>query len=325
MKKQLKRLSAIAILVLSILAIMQMAVYAQDKSNVSLLKTSEESYIIYVEDTLNTEFLFGFSDNLETNEEDLKFTASGLDSNEANVAYMTKELAETYTTGKVYMWVKTDSKLATYEIDLSKAVTNSEIEFVNTTTKRIEVETDGNEKTEEDENGVKITHSQGKITITEEGEAFSYYMIKVENEETTNFVKLANQIMAGQNLSNYERITLIRQFTDTYIKMLNEATEKWEAVSETKEILQPQESEKGDTYIVLMKNDETLENDVQILICNDGQNIEVEEAKKVTIYEVTKLPVTYDSIITLILALVVIIAVILILVVIKSKSEKKEA
>lgn len=325
MKKQLKRLSAIAILVLSILAIMQMAVYAQDKSNVSLLKTSEESYIIYVEDTLNTEFLFGFSDNLETNEEDLKFTASGLDSNEANVAYMTKELAETYTTGKVYMWVKTDSKLATYEIDLSKAVTNSEIEFVNTTTKRIEVETDGNEKTEEDENGVKITHSQGKITITEEGEAFSYYMIKVENEETTNFVKLANQIMAGQNLSNYERITLIRQFTDTYIKMLNEATEKWEAVSETKEILQPQESEKGDTYIVLMKNDETLENDVQILVCNDGQNIEVEEAKKVTIYEVTKLPVTYDSIITLILALVVIIAVILILVVIKSKSEKKEA
>lgn len=325
MKKQLKRLIAIALLVFSILAIMQMAVYAQEKSKVSLLKTSEESYIIYVEDTLNTEFLFGFSDNLETNEEDLKFTASGLDSNEANVAYMTKELAETYTTGKVYMWVKTDSKLATYEIDLSKAVTNSEIEFVNTTTKRIEVETDGNEKTEEDENGVKITHSQGKITITEEGEAFSYYMIKVENEETTNFVKLANQIMAGQNLSNYERITLIRQFTDTYIKMLNEATEKWEAVSETKEILQPQESEKGDTYIVLMKNDETLENDVQILICNDGQNIEVEEAKKVTIYEVTKLPVTYDSIITLILALVVIIAVILILVVIKSKSEKKEA
>ena len=331
MKKQLNRLITVVLLALSILAITQMAVYAQEetqnetqeKLEVSLLKTSEESYIIYVEDTINTEFLFSFSENNEANEEDLIFSASGLDSNESNVAYMTKELAESFTDGKAYMWVQIDDELTTYEINLNQAVTNAEIEFVNTTTKRIEVGTDGSEKTSEDVEGVKITHSQGKVTITEEGEAFSYYMVKVEDEQTTKFVELASQIMTSEELSNYERITLVRQFTDTYTEMFEEI-EEWEEVASNKEILQPHESEKGDIYIVWIKNDETGEHDVQILVCDDGQNIEVEEAKKVIVYDVTKLPVTYDSIITLIIVLVVIVAIIIALVVAKKKLNKKE-
>lgn len=323
MRKQLKRLITIVLLALSILAIMQMAVYAQDESEVSLLKTSEESYIIYVEDTLNTEFLFSFSENSETKEENLIFSASGLDSNESNVAYITKELAESFTEGKTYMWVQTDDQLTTYEINLNKAVTNNEIEFVNTTTKRIDVKTDGTEKTVEDVNGVKITHSQGKITVTEVGEAFSYYMVKVADEETKNFVELISQIMTSQSLSNYERVTLARQFTDTYKEMF-EGIEVWEAVASNKEILQPHESEEGDTYIVWIKNDKTAEHDVQILVCDDGQDIEVEEAKKVIVYDVTKLPVTYDSIITLIIVLVVIVAIIIALVVAKKRLNKKE-
>lgn len=323
MKKQLKRLIAIALLVFSILAIMQMAVYAQEKSKVSLLKTSEESYIIYVEDTLNTEFLFSFSENGEANEEDLIFTASGLDSSEANVAFLTKDLAESFTGGKAYIWVKTDEKLTKYEIDLKKAVTNAEIEFVNTTTKRIEVETDGSEKTEQDINGVKISHLQGKITITEKGEDFSYHKVKVEDEETTNFVKLANQIIANKKSSNFEKLALAREFTDTYTKMFEEI-ENWEKVSENKQILQPHESEENDIYLVWIKNNETSEHDIQILVCNDGENLEVEPEKKVTVYDVTKLPVTYDSIITLIIVLAIIVAIIISLVVAKRKLNQKE-
>lgn len=323
MKKQLYRLITIVLLAFSILAITQMAVYAQDKTKISLLKTSEESYIIYIEDTIDTEFLFSFSNNQETLEDDLIFQASGLDSNESNVAYMSKELAEDFKDGKVYLWVKVNDVLTSYEINLNQAVTNEEIEFINSTTKRIEVDTNGSKNTSQDVEGVKITHSQGKVTITEEGNAFSYYMVKVANEETTNFVELANKIMSSEELTNYERVTLVREFTDTYIKMFEEI-ENWEEVPSNKEILQPQESKKNDIYLVWLRNDTTQEHDVQILVCDDHQDIEVEEAKKVTTYETTKLPVTYDSIITLILVLVALVAIILVLIVVKKKLSKKE-
>lgn len=323
MKKQMFRLITIVLLAISILAITEMAVYAQEKAEVSLLKASDESYIIYVEDALNTEFLFSFSNTLETAEEDLIFSASGLDSNESNVAYMTKEITESLTNGKTYMFVKANEELTSYAINLNKAVTNEDIEFVNTTTSRIEVNTTGSENESQYVEGVKISHSQGKITVTEEGEAFSYYMIKVTDEKTNNFVELANQVINSSKLSNFERVALVREFTDTYTEMFEEIT-TWEEVPENKKILQPQDSNQGDIYLVWLKNDETGEHDVQILVSAENEEIEVEEAKKVIVYETTKLPVTFDSVITLIIALGVVVAIIIALVIVKKKINNKE-
>ena len=130
MKKQLHKIVAILLLAFSLVAISQMAVHAQEKTNVSLLKTSEESYIIYVEDTINTEFLFCYSENTDELA-NLTFSASGIDSNESNVAYMDKNLAQSFENGKANMWVKVEEELTNYEIDLSQAVTSEEILFVN--------------------------------------------------------------------------------------------------------------------------------------------------------------------------------------------------
>ena len=322
MKKQLYKIVMIVLLAFSLIAISKMVVHAQEKEEVSLLKTSEESYIIYVEDTINTEFLFCFGENLEEIEQ-LTFSASGLDSNESNVAYMDKSLAQSLEDGKTNIWVKVEDEVNNYEIDLKKAVTSEEILFVNSTTKRIEVNAQETEKTKQEIDGVKISHSQGKIVVTEKGEDFSYYIEKVENEETTNIVELANQIMDSSEMSNYERVKIVRQFKDTYTNRL-EKIQNWEKLSENKEILQPQESKKGDIYLVWIKNNENKENDLQILICDDHQDIEVEEEKKVIVYETTKLPVTYDSIITLIIILGVTVVAIIILVVAKKKMKQKE-
>ena len=143
------------------------------------------------------------------------------------------------------------------------------------------------------------------------------------NEETTNFVELANQIIDSTELSNYERVKLVREFKDTYTKRF-EKIENWETLAQNKEILQPQESKKGEIYLVWLRNNETQENDVQILVCDDHQDIEVEEEKKVIVYETTKLPVTYDSIITLIIILGIVLVVIIALVIVKKKLNKKE-
>ena len=322
MKKQLNKIVMIVLLAFSLVAISQMAVHAQEKTKVNLLKTSEESYIIYVEDTINTEFLFCFSENLQGIEQ-LTFSASGLDSNELNVAYMDKSLAQSLENGKTHMWVKVEEELTNYEIDLTQAVTAEEILFVNSTTKRIDVNTEGAEKTNQEVDGVKISHSQGKITVTENGQNFSYYIEKVENQETINFVKLANRIIDSSELSNYERVKIVREFNDTYTERFAKI-ENWETLAENKEILQPQESKKDEIYLVWLKNNETAENDVQILVCDDHQDIEVEEEKKVIVYETTKLPVTYDSVITLIIILVIVLVAIIALVIAKKKLNKKE-
>lgn len=323
MKKKLFRLITTVLLAFSILVITQMAVNAQDEAKVSLLKNHEGSYIIYVEDALNTEFLFSFSEDAETEEEDLVFSASGLDSNETNIAYMTKEIAESLNNGKTYMWTKVNEKLNSYKIDLNQAITNEKIAFVNKTTKRIAVNANGEESTSENINGVKITHSQGKINITEEGNDFSYNMVKAEEGETKKFVELANKINNSKDLNNYEKATLAREFSDVYIKLFEKVT-TWEKVPSNKVILQPQEAKKDDIYLVWIKDNTTGEHDVQILICDASQDIEVEEEKKVTIYETTKLPVTYDSIITLIISLVVIVAIIIALVIIKKKANNNK-
>ena len=322
MKKQLYKTIVTILIAISIFAITNVA-YAQEEAKINLLKNNENSYIIYVDKYINNEFLFGFSKIKEASEEDIIFSASGLDSKEENVAYMTKEIAESLEEQKAYMWVKVNEKTNIYEIDLNEAVTEEQIELVNTTTKRIEVDTSETETSSNVKEGVKITHSQGKVKITEQGNAFSYQMEKVENEETTKLIKLANKILESKDLTNAEKIALTKDFTELYKKMYSEI-ENWEDVAENKEILQPQESKKGDTYIVWLKNNETEEHDLQILLCDDNQDIEVEAAKKVTIFETVKLPITYDSIITLIAVLAIVVIAISVLLIAKKKYSQKE-
>ncbi len=324
MKQQLYRLFSVVLLVISFLAILNMVVYAKDEDNISLLKTSDDSYIIYVEKELDTDFLFAFSDSIEVDEDDLTFLASGLDSNELNVAYITKDIAESIINEKTYMFLKNNKEeLKMYEIDLKQAVTEEEIEFINTTTKRISVDTTGNEYTNQEINGVKITHSQGKIKITEQGNNFSYYMQKVSTDQTANFINLANKIIDSNETTNYEKVTLARNFIDSYNSMFNSIS-NWTDVNDDKEIIQPQESKKGDIYLVWIKDNTNNVNDVQILICDDEQNIVVEPEKTVKVYETTKLPITYDTIITLIIALIVLVVAIVALVIIKKKLNSKK-
>ena len=322
MRQKMQKLITTIVILTIIVAINPIANYAQDKIDINILKTSEESYIIYIRDIINTEFLFSYSENKDTPEEELTFSASGLDTNEANVAYMTKQIAESFAGKQIYIIIKQDEKLETHEINLAEAITTENIEFVNSTTKRIEVSAEGPKNTNQEVDGVKITHSQGKVTITEQGN-FSYSMIKVENEETTKFVEKANEIMASKELTNNDRLTLVKQFTKQYNQIL-EGIENWEQVPENKEILQPHESETGDIYLIYLKNNETGEHDVQILICDDGEDIEVEEAKKVTIYETVKLPITFDGIMTLVMALIILVIVILALIVLKKHLNKEK-
>ena len=98
--------------------------------------------------------------------------------------------------------------------------------------------------------------------------------------------------------------------------------EGWKDV-ESKTIKQPQESKKGDKYLVWLKADNTI--DLQIMTSSEEYK-ENEKTENVIVKEVTKMPVTGESLVLYIVAgvLLVLIVTIVILKVKNKNSDKNE-
>ena len=71
-------------ILLFILCIIPISAKATNE-NVSIMKTGEEEYVIYIESTLDKKFSFALSNDKDLAKEDLEFIASGFDSNYAAV------------------------------------------------------------------------------------------------------------------------------------------------------------------------------------------------------------------------------------------------
>lgn len=323
MKKQsFRMLITIVLVAISIVAVMVGATHANEENKVKVLKSSDGEYLVYIEDMLSTDFLFAFDKNADVNEEELIYSAAGEDLNKNKVAYITSSKAEALTESTVYMWVKVgeEVKVAGREVKLSNAMTETELELINTSTHRISVVTTEETKEETAADGVVRTYTQGKIEIKEEGNDFSYSMVKVSTEEQKEFLELIKQL--SDNKSNIiGKIELIEKFESTYSEMIKNA--KWEKV-ENNQIAEPQDSVTGDVYIVLLKDNTKNVEDIQILECKQEQKQEVEPAKKITITETVKLPITFDTVITWIIVLVVLVALTITLIIVKNKKNSKQ-
>lgn len=324
MKKIKLKLIFLSIMFIAIIA-MPILVSASNE-NIEILVKSNGDGIIYVKDHLDSAFEFAFSNDQNQDKSTLNFKHSETDSsvNGNNIAYINEEISNDYfndPTKNVYFWVKSGNEyfVESVELDKNKFLSEDDIDYVNKITKRINVNFTTTSSTEKKDD-VEITVEVGKTELKDEG-TFLYQLIKPETEDYKNFIKLAERMSKLNSVDTYTELKTYREFANLYEKLLNEIdTNKWEK-AENNEVLQPEDAQNGDQYILWLidtsKREKTL--DVQILT-----SVRKESQKVIKEKVTTNLPVTYDNNILLIILGILIIATTIVSIRIKTLKNKQE-
>ena len=142
MKRLLSKNAVLAVLVIAIMLLLQFPVLAAEE-NITIIQTSEDEYLIYEDEFTNESFKFAYSKDKDIEETELNFINSLQDNDGNNVAYVDNEIFNSYflDSNIAYMWIESSENNISnaIEIDLSKAITQEELDFVANTTKRISV------------------------------------------------------------------------------------------------------------------------------------------------------------------------------------------
>lgn len=318
-KALIKKLMLSILLIIVIITLLQNFSLAKSE-NIQILKKSEKEYIIYIQNLLNNKFKFAFANQKDENESNLKFYDSALDTpeNGNNIAYIDEDIYNTYFNGKAetFLWID-GTEVKAEKIDLLDALTEEIIQEFNNITKKIPVKFGQLHLVPEIVNEVKITRSMGTINFEDSSQAqYSYKILKVTSgSKEEELINLAIEMNKLENKNIYDKLLVYSKFKKVYEEV--KPKNGWEAV-ENNTIKQPQDSKKGEQYLVWIQNGQVV--DLQIMTC-DAKYTPEYETKKIIEKEVTKLPVTGESI-----ALYVTSAILIILIatftIIKFKSGK---
>ena len=300
------------IIILAITLGIQSMVLATNEE-IQILKKSDSEYILYLKNHMESEFEFSFSNDQPEDvvKENLRYRKSGTDSIEDgnHIVYIDSELYTTYFSKPTYLWARTLSGeyfAEGIEIDLNDFVTDEDVEFINNMTEVIEVDTTNTLVTEEEIDDVKITRTIGKRDIKDEGTLYDQIVNLPASEEYNEFMEIAETIANNQIPSGfYERLEITNKFSKLYNQLVPEIEDaNWIEVTDNT-ILQPEDSEEGEQYIVWLKNEQEGEEtkiDVQFMTSFEDYKQEVIN-EQIT----TKLPVTYDNPILFILLAILVI------------------
>lgn len=306
-----------------------------------ILQKSEKEYIIYFKDICNNEFNYAFSLNKDTEKENLIFISSvkdDLQEEKLNVAYIDETIYNKYfkdNENKSYIWVKDSEgnfKIEGEEINLNNGImSDSIIEFINTTTKRIKGEEVNNpdyayKNIWTDGEGVKhtVVLSQFFIDI-KEGNKYYFQLVKIPNGDTTTeaskLYNLAEKLKKG-GMAKYEQFLTQLEFYNLFQELQPKAEDTNWLVTENGEIREPEDTITGDRYIIWLKSengDEVIQ-DAKFLECYQEDK---EEREKYTPIEVVKTPKTFDSKALLIVFGIIILLIVIVLVLRKNSTKTK--
>lgn len=328
----------ISIVFIMSIVLIQLPVKAVTEDNKIIIQKSEKDFIIYYKEFCNNQFNFAFSTDKDTKKEDLIFISSVEDKiqdERLNTAYTNEKIFDDYfkeNDKQAYIWIKDsngDYKIEGEKIDLSKNVmTDSQIEYVDNTTKRIKGEEKNSSITNvwTDKDKVKHTVILSQYEIAKEANTEYYYqLVKIPNGETkgdnAKLYDLASKLQEGIS-SKYEKFEIQKEFYDLYNKLYPKDNDsKWEK-TEDGYIVEPNDTITGDRYIIWLKavKDGKITKDAKFLLCYQEDD---EEKEKYTPMEVVRTPKTYDSKVLLI-AFGLIVALIIVVLYLKRKSESNK-
>ena len=321
-----------AIVLFMIIMLVPMIVLAVTNENVQIISNTDEQgnkeYIVYIQELMQTNFASAVSNSESTPEQDLTFVTAR--DGEGNYV---ADLKNVVTEGPTYLYVKynqdNQEKTDIIELDLSKALDKTDMEYVENTTKRIDTETVSDlVEINEEINGVQTTLTVGGLRITDTDNATYQYQLMKVNEGTpySRLVELADELNSENydQKDMYSKIQLTSEFYTLYNQLIERAT--WEAVVNN-EIRQPSDAIDGDQYVVLIRKtaeDGTVTTDAKLMVSQITPYEEREDVEETrTVQETAKLPITGDSIILFVALAMVVIALIIVFVRMK-KLDKKE-
>ena len=334
MKKFKAKLTG-AIVLFIMFMLVPMIVLAVTNENVQIIsKTTDEQgnkqYIVYIQELMKTNFASAVSNSENTPEQDLNFVTA--QDGEGN--YVAQFDANAVTGETTYLYIKynqeNEEKTDVLQLDLSKALDKTDMEYVENTTKRIETETVKDlVEINEEINGVQTKLTVGGLRITDTDNATYEYQLMKVNEGTSysRLVELVDELNS-ENYNQkdmYSKIQLTSEFYTLYNQLIENAT--WTAV-ENNEIRQPNDADDGTQYVVLIRKtaeDGTITTDAKLMVSDltpYERRENVEETR--TVQETAKLPITGDSIILFVALAMIVIALIIVFARIKKLNKKED-
>ena len=313
MEKILKKFLIITVLMVSILMTSK-SVFAANE-NVQIVKTNINN-VVYIKEMEKKDFRFASSkEKLDPDSLELSYVNALKDDDGNNVAVIEDDVK--------YLYIK-NGETKVIEIDLNEALTKSEYADIENLTSRIKTETIVVNQKDEQVGEVKYEETVGGLTIKDSSSAtYEYSLTKLPAEKYSEFKEALlelNNSYAEKDV--YSKIEFAKKIDKIFNELVNEA--EFSQV-ENMQVLQPNDSIKGDEYIVLLKkteNDETIYD--AKLMTSDRSDVEPEKYdKKEEVRSTALLPVTGDSLILFIVLAIVIIAMIIVFVRIK-KLQKKD-
>lgn len=327
MKKSIK----ISIILILSLVILMIPSIAKASSESTILKESDK-YLIYNEKITSNNLVFALSS--ENEKVDLIFFPVAKDSAAENAKYVAyvDSTNQSYLDENLeaFLFVRDKDDTTNYIIDGEKISLKNAIdtEVVETTTKRIDVDSKETNTTEEIIDGVRTQVTKGKIVIKNNGE-YSYIIIKLPTSGENDYTKLfgyakeLGDTQALDKLTFEEKLELMKNFYTLYTNLEPSVDdEAWQNVGKDMEILEPEDTVNGQQYIVFIQDKTNGIIDAQFMTCKSNYT-PLYEKESVVIKETSKLPVTYDSIALIVIFVVIIVAIIIVLAIRKNASKKE--
>lgn len=318
-----KAIISVAALVLMIFT-MQLTVFAANEK-IEIVQKGTQEYIIYIKDSLKNDFQFAFSNNQDEAKEDLAFQNAAQDSTgeDANKIAYVNDVTLPMFENKTYMWVKNANDvyaLEGVEVDLNEAISETYLNYFADITNYIPIDTSKTKTTEKTVGSTKTTTTVGVVTLTNPGD-YTYVLVKADaSESLANLNNLAKKISTFNSTTDmYTKVLTYREFSKAIVATTASfVDEDWKAVSGS-EIEQPETAKDGEQYVLFISSSDGSIGDIHFLT-----SVRKESTEKVIETITTRLPVTYDNNVLLIVLAILVLLTIAVSIRIKMLSKKQE-
>ena len=268
----MKTISKSIIYILIILAMLlgiAVNVYASNEG-ISVVKGDADEYLVYINGHEKTQFEFAYTNDNTVDKATLRYKAYATDTLGNKIAYVNSTNKDMFNT-TTYMYARkagtSEYIINGVEIDLNKKVEAEKIEEISNVTKKITVDTTQSVTIVEEVGDKKVTVTKGKIVLPEKTKEYEYQMIKVSDfTEYDELMELINRIAGFTETTPMSvKVETYAKFMDKYEELMPGTTDSDWSSARNNEIMQPEDAEDGEVYIVWIKDSASGLIDMQIM------------------------------------------------------------